>query len=48
VQTGAAQAPEILQEQRRIGLRCQLTGEQINQALARLAQPGIRFQPGRP
>jgi hypothetical protein len=39
----SAQAPEILQERRRIGLRCQLTGEQINQALAKLAQPGLSF-----
>ncbi|BDU74969.1 hypothetical protein [Mesoterricola silvestris] len=37
----AGQAPEILQERKRIGLRCQLTGEQINQALARLSQPGL-------
>lgn len=36
-----SQAPEILQERQRIGLRCQLTGEQINQALAKLSQPGI-------
>ncbi len=35
------QAPEILQERKRIGLRCQLTGEQINQALGRLSQPAL-------
>ena len=38
-----AQAPEILQERSRIGLRCQLTGAQINLALAKLSQPGITF-----
>jgi hypothetical protein len=44
----SAQAPEILQERQRIGLRCQLTGEQINQALAKLAQPGISFETRKP
>ncbi len=43
-----AQAPEILQEKQRIGVRCQLTGEQINQALAKLSQPGISFLPRKP
>jgi hypothetical protein len=37
------QAPEILQEARRIGLRAQLTQEQVNIALAKLNQPGITF-----
>ncbi|NTV74512.1 MAG: hypothetical protein HGA66_09925, partial [Holophaga sp.] len=44
----AGQAPEILQERNRIGLRCQLTGEQINQALARLSQPGLSGLAHRP
>ena len=43
MQGAPAQAPELLQERRRIGLRCQLTGEQINQAMARLNQPGLFF-----
>jgi hypothetical protein len=38
-----APAPEILQERDRIGVRCQLTGDQINQALGRLSQPAISF-----
>jgi hypothetical protein len=46
----ASQSSEILQEQRRIGLRAQLTQEQVNIALAKLSQPGISFgrpEPGR-
>ena len=52
LQGGSSQAPEILQEPRRIGLRAQLTQEQVNIALARLDQPGITFKlpsgPARP
>ena len=36
LQGGPAQAPEIIQEARRIGLRAQLTQEQLNLALAKL------------
>lgn len=36
-------APEVLQEKGRIGLRCQLSGEQVNAALSHLNQPGISF-----
>jgi len=36
-----AQPPELLQERNRIGLRCQLSGDQINQALAKVAQPAL-------
>lgn len=43
-----AQAPEILQERTRIGVRCQLTNEQINLALARLAQPGLTLSSRKP
>jgi hypothetical protein len=43
-----AQPPEILQERTRIGVRCQLSGDQINQALSRLSQPGISFLPKKP
>ena len=35
------QAPELLQEKRRIGLRLPLTQAQVNVALARLGQPSI-------
>lgn len=48
VQGGAGQAPEILQERNRIGLRCQLSGDQLNQALARLAQPGLVLRAPKP
>jgi hypothetical protein len=41
----AGRPPEILQENGRIGLRAQLTPEQVNTALAKLNQPGIRFGP---
>jgi len=43
MQGASGQAPEILQEPRRIGLRAQLTQEQVNLALARLDQPGIHW-----
>ena len=46
LQGASSQAPEILQEARRIGLRAQLTQEQVNLALAKLNQPGIAFGPG--
>lgn len=36
-----AQPPELLQERNRIGLRCQLSADQINQALAKVAQPAL-------
>ena len=45
LQGASSQAPEILQEARRIGLRAQLTQEQVNLALAKLNQPGITFGP---
>lgn len=48
LQGGAGQAPEILQERSRIGLRCQLSGDQLNQALARLAQPGLVLRTRKP
>jgi hypothetical protein len=40
----APETPEILQERRRIGLRCQLSQEQVDLVLAKLDQPPIRFQ----
>ena len=46
--TTPAQAPEILQEKHRIGLRCRLSGEQINQAMGKLWQPGISFASAKP
>ena len=45
LQGAPGQAPEILQESRRIGLRAQLTQEQVNVALSKLNQPGITFGP---
>lgn len=39
----AGPAPEVLQERGRIGLRCQLSAEQVNAALSRLCQPGVSF-----
>ena len=36
-----SQAPEFLQESRRVGLRCQLTESQLEAAMARLNQPGL-------
>ena len=44
----AGPAPELLQERARIGLRCQLTGGQIDQLMARLAQPGLSFHAPKP
>ena len=38
------QAPEFLQEKRRLGLRCQLTQDQVDLVLARLNQPAISGQ----
>lgn len=38
------QAPEFLQEKRRLGLRCQLTQDQVDLVLARLNQPAITGQ----
>ena len=39
----ALDTPEILQESRRIGLRCQLSQEQVDAVLARLDQPAVRL-----
>ena len=36
-----AQAPEFLQEARRLGLRCQLTQAQVDLVMARLNQPAV-------
>jgi hypothetical protein len=35
------QAPELLQERTRIGLRCPLTQEQVDVAMAKLDQPPL-------
>jgi hypothetical protein len=40
----ALDTPEILQESRRIGLRCQVSQEQVDVLLAKLNQPPIRLQ----
>lgn len=43
VQTPSSQAPELLQETTRAGLRCQLTQEQLNMVFSKLAQPNFTF-----
>ena len=48
LQGAPSQAPEVLQENRRIGLKAQLTQTQVNAALAKLNQPGIRWRAGHP
>lgn len=52
LQGARSQPPEILQEGQRIGLRAQLTPDQVNTALAKLNQPGIHWggagKPARP
>ena len=45
MQGAPSQPPEILQETRRIGLRAQLTQNQVNTALSKLSQPGISWVP---
>jgi hypothetical protein len=37
----SGQIPEILQESRRIGLRCQLSQEQVDAAMLKLDQPPL-------
>ena len=40
----AQETPEILQESRRIGLRCLLSQEQVDRVLGKLEQPMVRLQ----
>ena len=43
VQPSPGAAPELLQEKRRVGLRCTLTVEQLKQVMEKLGQPGFPF-----
>lgn len=45
VQSGPGSAPELLQEKRRVGLRCTLTTEQLKLVMEKLGQPGFSFGP---
>lgn len=49
-QQDAGQAPELMQERDRVGLRCQLTDTQVTQLMAKLNQPQFKFSshPGTP
>lgn len=46
VQSSPGAAPEMMQEKRRVGLRCALTPEQLKLVMEKLGQPGFSF--GRP
>ena len=41
VQSTPGSAPELMQEKRRVGLRCTLTPEQLRQVMEKLGQPGF-------
>jgi len=43
VQSGAGPAPELMQEKRRVGLRCTLTNEQLKMVMEKLGQPSFPF-----
>jgi len=43
VQATPVSAPELMQEKRRVGLRCSLTTEQLKQVMEKLGQPGFAF-----
>jgi len=43
VQSGPGAAPELMQEKRRVGLRCALTPEQLKLVMEKLGQPGFTF-----
>jgi len=45
VQPGPGAAPQLLQEKRRVGLRCALTAEQLKLVMEKLGQPGFSFLP---
>ena len=50
VQSAPGAAPELMQEKRRVGLRCALTPEQLKLVMEKLGQPGISLlrQPSGP
>jgi hypothetical protein len=43
VQSAPGAAPELMQEKRRVGLRCTLTPEQVRLVMEKLGQPGFSF-----
>jgi hypothetical protein len=43
VQSVPGAAPELMQEKRRVGLRCALTAEQLKLVMEKLGQPGFSF-----
>ena len=43
VQSAPGSAPELMQEKRRVGLRCTLTPEQVRLVMEKLGQPGFSF-----
>lgn len=43
VQSAPGAAPELMQEKRRVGLRCALTPEQLKLVMEKLGQPGFSF-----
>ena len=48
VQSTPGSAPELVQEKRRVGLRCTLTTEQLKLVMEKLGQPGFTFNlPGK-
>ena len=43
IQAAPGSAPELMQEKRRVGLRCNLTEEQLKLVMEKLGQPGFSF-----
>jgi len=43
IQSTPGSAPELVQEKRRVGLRCTLTAEQLKLVMEKLGQPGLSF-----
>jgi len=43
IQSTPGSAPELMQEKRRVGLRCTLTTEQLKLVMEKLGQPGFSF-----
>ncbi|MFN7959465.1 MAG: hypothetical protein U0P46_14215 [Holophagaceae bacterium] len=44
IQAAPGSAPELMQEKRRVGLRCNLTEEQLKLVMEKLGQPGFSFR----
>jgi hypothetical protein len=43
IQAAPGAAPELMQEKRRVGLRCSLTAQQLKLVMEKLGQPGFSF-----